>query len=519
MATSGKAARGGDRAKVSRLRVAGTAEAGTAKRGVAPRPRLIVAANRGPVSFHRDESGEVEASRGLGGLVSALTELFRLRRGTWVAAAQSDEEYRLAASGAATPIELDGVPYAVRYVASEPEVYARYYSVIANPLLWFVQHYLWDLAWHPSITAAEYDAWESYRDVNRLFALAITDEIGGDGSDALVMLHDYHLYAVAPHVRAAAPQAFLHHFVHIPWPQPDAWHVVPRPMRLAIFQGLLACDVVAFHTPAYAQNFLHGCEALLELPVDREHSTVQVGPRAVWVRSYPVSVQPEALRAAARSEQVRRRARELSASRREHLLVRVDRLDLSKNIVRGFRAYGRFLEAHPEFVRRVTFLALLQPSRDDVSEYAAYREQVVRTAEEINARYGSGDWWPVDLRIQDDYPATLAAYRDYDALLVNAVFDGMNLVAKEGAIVNQRDGVLILSENTGAHVELGAYCLSVNPFDIEEQAQAIHAALTMPAAERRTRLLGLRQVVEHNDVERWISAQLADIAAKDRAGT
>jgi trehalose 6-phosphate synthase len=490
------------------------AAVGKAPPDVLDRRRLIVAANRGPVSFLADPSGEPVVSRGLGGLVSVLGELFRNRHGTWIAAAQSDEEYRLAAEGRAVEVELDGVPYAVRYVAPDREAYQQYYNVMANPTLWFVQHYLWDLAWHPDITANEYQAWQQYLEVDRLFAEAVLDEIGGEGDRCLVMLHDYHLYCVAPLVRASAPEAFLHHFVHIPWPQSDYWRVLPQAMRSAIFEGLLASDVVAFHTAHYAENFLQGCADVLDLPVDFRRSTVAVGDREVWVRSYPVSIDPETLRRAMRSDRVVGEERQLVAQRPEHLLLRVDRLDPSKNVIRGFRAFDLFLQRHPEFARRVTFLALLQPSREDVEEYVVYRERVMRAAEEVNSRHGRGDWWPVDVRVQDNFAATLAAYRHYDALYVNAIFDGMNLVAKEGAICNQRDGVLILSEHTGAFAELGAFAIGVNPFDLEDQAEAIHRALTMSAAERRTRFVGLHDVVEHNTVERWIGAQLADVAAK-----
>jgi trehalose 6-phosphate synthase len=237
------------------------------------------------------------------------------------------------------------------------------------------------------------------------------------------------------------------------------------------------------------------------------------------VRAYPVSIDPQALRKAAGAQRVAAEEAALLERRREFLLVRVDRLDLSKNIIRGFLAFDRFLELYPEFCDRITFLALLQPSREDVEEYVTYGERVMRTVEQINTKYGNTDWMPIDVRIQDNFPQTLAAYRHYDALMVNAIFDGMNLVAKEGPILNTQDGVLILSENTGAFEELGAFALGVNPFDIEQQAQAIHEALTMDAQERRTRNEAIRTVVDVNSVERWVSAQFADIAEKlDAAG-
>ena len=489
--------------------------------------RLVVAANRGPVSFHSDPSGEPIVTRGLGGLVTVLTEVLREHDGTWIATALGDEESRLAEQDRSVEVELDGDIYRVRYVAVDPDVYDKYYNIVANPILWFIQHYLWDLGRHPDISPNERDAWDNgYVPVQRLFAEAIADEAGagraggaGGAAGTLVMLHDYHLYGVAPLVRVALPGAFLQQFVHIPWAQSDAWLVLPKDMRTAVFEGLLGNDIVAFHTPHYARNFLQGCVDLLDLPVDQANLTVTVGDREVWVRAYPVSIDPEALRTAARAQRVAAEEAALLERRREFLLVRVDRLDLSKNIIRGFLAFDRFLDLHPEYQDRITFLALLQPSREDVEEYVTYRERVMRTVEQINTKHGNTDWMPIDVRIQDNFPQTLAAYRHYDALMVNAIFDGMNLVAKEGPILNTQDGVLILSENTGAFEELGAFALGVNPFDIEQQAEAIHEALTMDVEERRARNEAIRTVVDVNSVERWVSAQFADIAEKlDDAG-
>jgi trehalose 6-phosphate synthase len=487
----------------------------------------VVAANRGPVSFLDDPSGEPVVTRGPGGLVTVLTEVLRHHPGTWVAAALGDEERRLAAEKHAVDVALDGDTYRLRYVAVSPDAYHKYYNIVANPMLWFIQHYLWDLGRHPDIGAHEMDAWHNgYLVVNAKFAKAIVDEVrrgldgrrrrgaAGAGGDALVLLHDYQLYCVAPDVRAACPGAFLHQFIHIPWPQSDYWRVLPSHIREAVFRGLLGNDIVAFHTRHYARNFLRCCEDLLDLDVDAEKSLVRYDGREVWVRAYPVSIDPTALRAAAGSRRARSAERKLRGRRREFLLLRVDRLDLSKNIIRGFVALDRFLELHPEFKERFTFLALLQPSREDVEEYVTYRERVERVVADVNTRHGTTDWMPIDLRIQDDFPVTLAAYAQYDVLLVNAISDGMNLVAKEGPILNRRDGVLVLSEYAGAFEELGAFALGVNPFNIEGQAEALFRALVMPAHERKSRAGMLRRVVEENSVEKWVQAQFADIAAK-----
>ena len=179
--------------------------------------------------------------------------------------------------------------------------------------------------------------------------------------------------------------------------------------------------------------------------------------------------------------------------------------------MRGFRAFELYLASHPEMHRRVTMLALLDPSRQDIPEYAEYLAAIEREARRVNDRFQQTSWKPIDLRIEDNFPRSVAAYKQFDVLLVNAIFDGMNLVAKEAPLVNQRDGAVVLSENAGAHAELGEWALTVNPFDVAGQAEAIHRALTMPNAERRERLEAIRAHVREHDVSEWIAAQLADL--------
>jgi trehalose 6-phosphate synthase len=237
----------------------------------------------------------------------------------------------------------------------------------------------------------------------------------------------------------------------------------------------------------------------------------------VWVRSYPLPIDQQAIQQIAASDGVSEQEQELLRRRREHLVLRVDRADLSKNVLRGFSGFDLFLEQHPEFREKVTFIAQLMPSRTDVPEYAEYLERIEALVAVVNHRHGTPDWMPIQLKLRDDLEEAVASYKHYDVLLVNAMFDGMNLVAKEGPMVNERDGVSILSENTGAHEELGEYALSVNPFDIQELADSIHAALTMGADERARRLGGLKEIVTARDPGDWIDEQLADIRAK--AGT
>ncbi len=278
-------------------------------------------------------------------------------------------------------------------VTADADAHEAFYSVIANPLLWFVQHELWDRPDAPDITRREHDAFEQgYAAVNRRFAEVVSEEVEAAGGDATVMVHDYHFYLLPALVRERCPEVFLHHFVHIPWPQADAWRILPPTMREAVFRGLLGNDVVAFHTERSARNFLLGCRELLDVDVDFDQGHVVVDGRTVVARAYPVSIDPDELADRAASVPVGEHQRALWAMRRDHLILRVDRTDPSKNIVRGFRAFDLLLDDHPELIERVTFLALLQPSRQDVEEYADYTEAIRRVVADVNLKHGTSDW-------------------------------------------------------------------------------------------------------------------------------
>ena len=478
---------------------------------------LVLVSNRGPVTFEPDGS----VRRGTGGLVTALIGLASHREVTWIASAMTEEDVAVAARHNGRPFPVttpDGGSYRVKLVASDPDAYDRFYNIIANPMLWFIQHYLWDLSNAPDIRRNETEAFEfGYNVVNEDLAQAVLEEIEGV-KRPVVMVHDYHLYTLPALIRQARPDAFLHHFVHIPWSQSDSWRVLPSEMREQIYHGLLCNDIIGFHTRSYRRSFLQCCEDLLDgVEVDRERGIVRVDGREVWVRNYPLPIDARAVQAVAARPRVAEFERELLRRRRDHLILRVDRADLSKNVLRGFSAFDTFLEQHPEFREKVTFIAQLMPSRTDVPEYAEYLERIEAVVAVVNHRHGSPDWMPIQLKLRDDLEEAVAAYKHYDVLIVNAMFDGMNLVAKEGPMVNERAGVSILSENTGAHEELGEYALSVNPFDIQELADSIHAALTMSPEERRRRHAGLRSIVTARNPGDWIDEQLADIAAKERA--
>ena len=478
--------------------------------------KLVIVSNRGPAEFEQGDDGERQVRRGGGGLVTALQGLVSHRDALWIASAMTDEDIAMTreVNGEPTTVEVDGVSYDICLVESEQEAYDRFYSVIANPLLWFIQHYLWDLSNAPDIRAEEADAWENgYRVVNDDIARAVLKQIEGT-DDPLVMFHDYHLYTCPAIVREARPDVFLQHFVHIPWSQPDSWRILPAPWREEIYRGMLANDIIGFHTSAYCRNFLHCCRELMELEVDYERGAVVHSGRETWVRAYPLGIDAERFERVAASDEVGDYEEELLRRRRDHLILRVDRADLSKNVLRGFTAFDTFLQQHPEFRERVTFIAHLQPSRQDVPEYQEYLERIEALVAVVNHRHGTTDWMPIDLRIYENFPEAVARYKQFDLLMVNSIFDGMNLVAKEAPAVNTRDGVVILSENTGAHEELGDCTLTVNPFDIQEQADTIHRALTMSPEERRMRADRLREIVRDRNPGVWIDEQLADIRAK-----
>jgi trehalose 6-phosphate synthase len=465
------------------------------------------------VTFQDD--GDVK--RGTGGLVTALTGLASHRDAVWIASALTEGDARKAheAEGKAFTVRSPaGGEYQVRLVVSDPDAYDRFYNIFANPMLWFIQHYLWDLSNAPDIRRNEVEAFEyGYNVVNEDLATAVIEEIEGD-DEPVVMVHDYHLYTLPALVRQARPDVFLHHFVHIPWTQSDAWRVLPQKIREELYCGLLSNDIIGFHTSSYRRNFLQCCRDLMDLDVDFDAGVVHFEDREVWVRNYPLPIDARALFSVAASDGVADQEHELLRRRRDHLILRVDRADLSKNVLRGFSAFDLFLEQHPEFRERITFIAQLMPSRTDVPEYAEYLERIEALVAVVNHRHGTPDWMPIQLKLRDDLEEAVAAYKHYDVLLVNAMFDGMNLVAKEGPMVNERDGVSILSENTGAHEELGEHALSVNPFDIQALADSIHAALTMEPAERARRLRGLKEIVTARDPGDWIDEQLDDIRAK-----
>jgi trehalose 6-phosphate synthase len=475
---------------------------------------LIIAANRGPVTFERAEDGRLEFQRGEGGLVTALIGLCRHAEATWIACGRTESD---ATWQAGRVTIADSVEIQVQFLSPEASAYEGYYNVIANPLLWFLQHTMWDVPRAPVIDRATWQAWENgYVAVNRLFAEAIAGHVLAKSHPTLVMLQDYHLYLTARFLyERLQPQErpTTLHFVHIPWPGPEYWRILPPAMRQTILDGLCALDILGFQTHEDGLNFLRTCESHLpRANVSYKHNRVWYQNHATHVRDFPISIDVGALRRLAQSEEVaeyRSEIQDLVGDRQ--LIARIDRIEPSKNIVRGFQAFEEMLEMYPEHRERVKLLALLVPSRMGVDEYQDYLDGLMAAAGRVNAQYGTSEWEPARVLVGENYPRAVAALQLYDVLLVNAIADGMNLVAKEGPIVNQRHGVLILSERTGARQQLEPGALIISPCDVYATAEALHQGLIMPPEERRERAERLRWLVEREDIIAWLCRQLETV--------
>ena len=480
--------------------------------------RLIIATNRGPVSFALGADGALRPRRGSGGVVTALGQVGRHVPLTWVAAAMSEGDRRAAADpGLLRQVGGPDDSLRLRFAVLDRAVYDQAYNVVANPLLWFLQHQMWNLPERPVIDATVMRAWErGYVAMNDAFAREVLAQARGD-SRPRIMLHDYHLYLAAEPIRRARPSAILSHFTHIPWPPSSIWQTIAPSIRERLLAGMLANDVVGFQTERYAHNFLRSVESFVPgARVDYDGWEVRRGRHVARVRSYPISIDVEATRRVARSQAAQRRAEELRARVRGRVIVRVDRMEPSKNILRGFLAYEALLQRLPRLRRNISFLAFLVPSRTSLREYGEYGRKVQNVVDRINARFGRSDWRPVELFYENDYAQALAAMSIADVILVNPLIDGMNLVAKEAVVVAERDAALVLSETAGAFDQMADGVLPVAPADVVGTADALAQALEMPAEERHRRLARLRRGVEREDITWWLRRQLEDLSEISR---
>ena len=475
---------------------------------------ILIAANRAPVVFEVSQDGELFYTRGAGGLVTALSALAQYLPATWIACARTEADNEWGQG----EVELaDGHSIHVKFINPSSEAYEGYYNVIANPLLWFLQHSMWDLPRFPVINKKTWEAWEGgYKEVNRMFASAIEKFCRDSGERPLVMLQDYHLYLVSNYINELLPRKnlpSLMHFIHIPWPGPEYWRILPPTMRQEILEGMCKIDLLGFQTKEDSLNFLRTIETFLpRASTNYTRQRTWYRNHATYVQDFPISIDVDGIRKIADSVEVTNYRNDIErATQSCSLIVRVDRIDPSKNIKRGFQAFEEMLTLYPEHRGRVQFLAILVPSRLEVVEYKKTLDELMTVVGRVNGLYSEENWEPIRVIINENYPRALAALQSYDVLLVNSIADGMNLVAKEGPVINQKDGVLILSERTGARQQLGPAALVIAPCDVYATAEALHQALRMPDEKKHEDAKLLRWMIEREDITLWLLNQLGVI--------
>ena len=465
---------------------------------------LLLASNRGPVSYAEDGRGGLVARRGGGGLVSAVTRASADGSLLWVCAALSEAD-RLAARAA------DGrVQPGVEMLDLDPVTFDRAYNGVANSTLWFVSHLLYDTASAPVFDARTAREWEAYRAYDDAFAEALARDAA---PGATVLVQDYHLALTPRQLRERRPDLRIGHFSHTPWAPPEYFCLLPDEVAREVLLGMLGADAVGFHSARWADAFGRCCEQVLG--ATWADGQVRHEGRSTRVSVHPLGVDADELRAVAVAPEVQGRLpllRELVGDRQ--LVLRIDRTELSKNIVRGLEAYRELLRTRPEWHERVVHLAFAYPSRPDLPEYRAYTGVVQRVAREVNEQYATPGWLPVHLEVRDDYPRSLAAYTLADVLLVNPLRDGMNLVAKEGPVLSERGVSLVLSRQAGAADELGEDAHLVNPYDVSQTARALHEALSTPADVRLARSRRLAAAATALPPSAWLDAQVAVLAGR-----
>ncbi len=463
--------------------------------------RILVASNRGPVSYSVGPDGELTGRRGGGGVVSGLSAIGPDATAVWVCAALTDGDREAVRRGVAEP--------GSRMIAVDPEVFAQAYNGIANSVLWFVHHMLYQTPWEPVFDEDFRGQWASYEAYNEAFADALAQEAGEGAS---VLVQDYHLALAPALLRERRPDLRIGHFSHTPWAPPDYFRLLPDDIATRLLEGILGADRAAFLTRRWADAFAACCADVLGAEVTRTADGVAVTHRGRTTRLgvHGLGADAEFLRERAHRPDVDERMATLRAEAGpgRRLIVRVDRTELSKNIVRGLLAYRQLLTDHPGWRERVVHVAFAYPSRQDLELYRAYTEEVSRTAAAINAEFGTDGWQPVILKVDDDFARSLAAYRMADVALVNPIRDGMNLVAKEVPVVSDHGVALVLSREAGAFEELAQDAFTVNPYDIRATAAALNAALTLPEADRADRTERLAAAATALPPTQWFLDQL-----------
>jgi len=452
----------------------------------------VVVSNRGPLSFRMVDGRPVRAASG-GGLAGSLLPLVEGTGATWVASSLGDADRAASAAGLMTAPGLQ-----VELVEPDSHVYNLAYNVVSNATLWFCHHHLFDAARRPRTDRRWMEGWDAYRDWNVLMAERVA-EVAPDGGRVLVQ--DYHLALLAPSLARLRPDLRTAHFTHTPFADPSVLRMLPSAVGDELVASLSGFGSCGFHSQRWASAFRAGQEAF-GAGAGAGSATTYVSPLTSDADRLAASAAEPAVAAALA------RIEESVGGADRRVIVRVDRMELSKNLLRGFWAFEELLEHEPAHRDRVVFVALAYPTRQGLPEYLAYQDEVESTVARINERWATPGWTPIVLEVEDDYPRSLAALTRYDVLLVNPVRDGLNLVAMEGPLVNRHDGVLALSREAGAFDQLAVGALEVNPFDVTGTATVLSHALALGPEERAARQAALRGAVLARRPADWLADQL-----------
>jgi trehalose-6-phosphate synthase len=467
--------------------------------------RIIVVSNREPYIHSRDADA-IRVHRPASGLVTAVEPVMRACSGTWIAHGSGSADRETVDKQDRVQVPPEHPDYTLRRIWLTKEEENGYYCGFANEGLWPLCHIAHV---RPIFRSSD---WLQYVAINQRFADAVVKE--ADSDDPVVLVQDYHFALLPGMIRKALPKATIITFWHIPWPNPESFGICP--WREELLKGMLGSTILGFHTPFHCKNFLETVDRYLETRIEHESSTISRRGQLTLVQNYPISIQwpPPWQDTQPSIEQCRTEIRNALGVAPEHQIgVGVDRQDYTKGILERFRAVEKMLELHPELVERFTFIQIAAPTRAALDDYQSFEAQVRNLATRINQRFSKGAWQPICLKAQHHEPEVVNHYyRAADVCMVTSLHDGMNLVAKE--FVASRDdeqGVLVLSQFTGAAHELHE-ALIVNPYHIEQTAEALHQALTMPDFEQRERMRSMRALVRDFNVYRWAGRMLLDAA-------
>jgi trehalose 6-phosphate synthase len=474
--------------------------------------KLIVASNRGPLKFN-NSNGQLFAKKGSGGLVSTLTPLMDKVGGTWISAAMSAIDKGIANdfSNKVVPKNLHGLNFDLQFVSVDQQVYDDYYDVFSNSILWYIHHKIYKINSYTPYNLR--NVWfNGYVPANQSFAEGIITRLRENNENSIVMLQDYHLYLVPEFIRKKIrDKIFLNQFIHVPWPNLRYFKLLPDYIFDSIMSSLLKNDLIGFQTPEFADNFLKSCEEFAD-EVDFEKGAVQLNGQKTLVKSYPISIDVSNIKKMAKQKDVHEFEKVVKEIKNDNFLIyRTDRADITKNIIRGLLGYELFLNNHPEYLGKIKFLITGSSTRENLVDYQNYRNTIEEIIERINWKYSNNDWKPVVEIFNPPYAFIIAAFKNYDCLMVNSICDGMNVVSKEGPILNEENGSLILSEKAGSYNELEGNVLEIDPFSIQETADAIYFAVKMDNETRKRNIMGLKKTINKNTLSNWIFNQINDI--------